>query len=192
MSLAALDAVLNKLQDLYTAKEESLKQATDFVDQMYDKVTEKSQLLHLLDRQKREAINAYRPVKRQYVHQYRQECIYRRQILEKRQNDLEMIKKLMGFTLVKVHNTRKQSQSNDDFLAELQQQSCSPLKLKRCSSLDSIFFESNKKGLDENSPKIIMSPLALEQPLLVESSAVPKSILKISKHVGNSAVSKSV
>ena len=42
MSLAALDAVLNKLQDLYTAKEESLKQATDFVDQMYDKVTEKS------------------------------------------------------------------------------------------------------------------------------------------------------
>ena len=59
-----LQEVLDKLEDFTAAKEKSLEHANQRTNQIYDHMTCKQMELQRLDRQKREAINAYRPVKR--------------------------------------------------------------------------------------------------------------------------------
>lgn len=119
----------------------------------------------MLDRQKRDAINAYRPVKRQYVHQYRQECIKRRQLLEKNQEDLEMLKKLFGFTMMKVH-TRARKAESDESLAGIKKSTSTP-PLRRSSSMDSLYTDGkststlmNNGRTNRTLPILLLSPLS--------------------------------
>ena len=79
------------------------------------------------------------------MHQYRQECILRRQILEKRQEDLEFIKKVMGFSLIKAHSIRTETDKDkllfeDDLMGDLEDSS-----RKRSFSMDGIYMHESDK-----------------------------------------------
>ena len=71
--------------------------------ELHTALVQKAVELSHVERQKRDAINNFRPIKRQYVHSYRTTCIKRQEILTRRQKDLDLIKGALGYTMIKLH-----------------------------------------------------------------------------------------
>ena len=74
---------------------------------------EKARELRELDFQKRQAINEFRPIKRDYVHCYRTRVIEGRQNLSKLNKNLRCLKEITNIIFIKVHHTRKRSRESE-------------------------------------------------------------------------------
>ena len=101
------------------------------------------QRLEQLDRERRDAVTIYRPIKKQYVAKYRTTCIQRRQRITEIHECLDFLKNIFEVTDMQVSSINDDRQS----LPALDSNSdaeTSQLALKKSSSADSIRKDFNK------------------------------------------------
>ena len=110
MSVDELQAVLAELSQIEQVKSRALTRAlTNRKEQMIT-VASNSNMLCQLEQKKREAVAIYRPIKREYVSDYRQTCIKNRVHLSRLGDDVDFLMKTFGVTMVKVHHTIKKDE----------------------------------------------------------------------------------
>ena len=103
MTTEELRQALAELKKVDAAKDIALEKAKTRYTELRNHKLRGEGDLKVLEMQRREAINTYRPIKKEYVHNYRMSCIQSRQGLQKLQSEHDLIKKILNFTLVKVH-----------------------------------------------------------------------------------------
>ena len=123
-----------------------------------------------LTRQKREAIEVFRPIKREYVAKYRNQCIQKREALSQRQDDLDMLKKVLAVKLKVVYKTPDDGAVGDEpNESAVREEVGSKPALKRHSSADSIYHhepdhEEQKISISHlKSPKIDPKPASKDK-----------------------------
>ena len=75
MSIAELEQALAEVTLLEQRKRQAVERERVRKQQLFTEMARKMNDLRQVELQKREAINKYRPIKRQYVHSYRTQCI---------------------------------------------------------------------------------------------------------------------
>ena len=112
-----------------------------------------------LTRQKREAIEVFRPIKREYVAKYRNQCIQKREALSQRQDDLDMLRKVLAVKLKVVYKTPDDVAAGDEVnkSADREKVGSKPI-LKRHSSADSIYHHEPEHEEQKISVPNLKSP----------------------------------
>lgn len=84
------------------------------------------------------------------MHNYRRECIEKRQNLQKNEDNLDFIRKVLDFTLVKVHN---KTDTNSEFSPVLKKEEIENNRVKRSSSMDSIYKPAEEMSAVPKDPR---------------------------------------